>query len=258
MTTDNIQQQTQEHYEEHPFDFLTEEDEKNIAGLQPIPFRNFVSDVLQPGCNILEVGCGPGRGTLFMVESGFNVTAVDISRGSLILAKRRAPEAKYVEASNLELPFKDCEFDAVVSDGVIHHTPDPFRSLSENVRVLKERGNLYLAVYRRKRYYYYLYKYVGKPIRWLEKRGWGRFLIHSTLLPVYYLVHLLKSRGKRTWVGSKSFFYDYIITPRATFHTREEVEDWGRKLSLQLENYVENVGNVHAFVFQKCGGHKSK
>ena len=251
MKTDKIQQKTTKHYEEHPFDFLTEEDEKNIASFQPEPFRRFVNKILQTGSNILEVGCGPGRGTLFMVESGFKVTALDISKGSLKLAKRRAPQATFVEGSNLELPFKDCEFDAVVSDGVIHHTPDPFRSLSENVRVLRKKGNLYLAVYRRKRYYYYIYTYVGKPIRWLEKREWGRFLVHSTLLPVYYLVHLLKSRGKRTWRGAKSFFYDYIITPRASFHTKEEVVDGGSKLSLQLIDYVENVGNVHAFVFQK-------
>ena len=51
-----------------------------------------------------------------------------------------------------------------------------------------------------------------------------------------------------------NIFYDYIITPRATFHTKEEVVNWGNKLSLRLIDYVEKVGNVHAFVFQKSGG----
>ena len=57
---------------------------------------------------------------------------------------------------------------------------------------------MYLGVYKRNRYYYYLYTYVGRPVRWLEHRAWGRALVNSTLLPVYYLVHLLKSRGQRT------------------------------------------------------------
>ncbi len=113
---------------------------------------------------------------------------------------------------------------------------------------------MYLAVYRRKRYYFYLYTYVGKPVRWLEKSRWGRALIKGTLIPLYYLVHLAKSRGKRTWRGAKNFFYDYIITPQATFHTREEVEAWGSRLGLQLLTYEEHVGNVHAFVFRKIGG----
>ena len=110
---------------------------------------------------------------------------------------------------------------------------------------------MYLAVYRRHRYYYYLYTYLGRPIRWLQKRTWGSVLIHSTLLPLYYAVHLLKSRGKRTWQGAKHFFYDYIITPQATFHTYEEIAGWCQQNDLQIVDYEEHVGNVHAFVLKK-------
>jgi hypothetical protein len=88
-------------------------------------------------------------------------------------------------------------------------------------------------------------------VRWLERRRWGRAIVLSTLLPVYYAAHLVKSRGKRTWRGAKNFFYDYIITPQATFHTREEVVDWGTRNGLELLDYDEHVGNVHAFVFRK-------
>ena len=76
-------------------------------------------------------------------------------------------------------------------------------------------------------------------------------LIFGTMLPLYYGVHLLKTRGKRTWHGAKNFFYDYIITPRASFHRREEIEAWGRAAGLDLVTYEPNVGNVHAFVFRK-------
>ena len=251
MSQTKLQNLTQAHYNDFPFDFLTAEDERNIEQLQPLPFLHFANEHLQPGMRIIEVGCGPGRGTLFMARRGLDLTAVDISPESLGLARRRAPAAKFVLASNLDLPFADAAFDAVVSDGVIHHTPDAYRSFSENARILRPGGRMYVGVYRRKRYYYYLYTYLGRPIRWLEKQAWGRTLVYSTLLPVYYAVHLIKSRGKRTWRGAKNFFYDYIITPQATFHTREEIVEWGRHQHMELMGYEENVGNVHAFVFYK-------
>jgi len=243
---------TAAHYESHPFEFMTAADAANVESLQPPPFRRFVEIHLHAGDAVADVGCGPGRATLYLLTKGCAVTAVDLTRQALNLARSRGPAGRFVQASNLGLPFVSGAFDAVVSDGVIHHTPDPYRSFVENVRVLRPGGHLYLGVYRRRRYYYYLYTYLGRPVRWLERRGWGRPLVNGTLLPVYYLAHLVKSRGRRTWQGAKNFFYDYIITPRATFHTREEVEEWGRRNGLELLEYHPDVGNVHAFFFRKA------
>lgn len=247
----DLQQHTKAHYNDFPFDFMTKEDEQNIEFRQPAAFLRFANQYLKSGMRVAEIGCGPGRATLFMVRRGIDLLAVDISLGSLRLARRRAPVGEFVLASNLDLPLPDAAFDAVISDGVIHHTPDAYRSFCENARILRSDGVMYVGVYRRKRYYYYFYTYLGAPIRWMEKRIWGKALIYSTLLPTYYAVHLIKSRGKRTWKGAKNFFYDYIITPQATFHTREEIEEWGMNNSLKLVGYDENVGNVHAFYFQK-------
>lgn len=250
MTT-NLQDRTRAHYNRAPFDFMTQEDEQAIRELQPVPFRDFVENRLKPGDRVVDVGCGPGRGTLFLVRQGMDTFSIDLSTESIALAMRRAPASRFVCASNLDLPFDDGSFDAVVSDGVIHHTPDARRSFAENARLVKRGGYMYVGVYRRKRYYYYLYTYLGGPVRWLEARGWGRAVIYATLLPLYYLAHLVKSRGKRTWHGAKNFFYDYIITPQATFHTKEEIVAWAAEEGVELVDYEENVGNVHAFVFRK-------
>lgn len=251
MSDGDLQSHTKAHYDDFPFDFLTIGDEHNIEDLQPAPFRRFADAYLKPGTKAAEIGCGPGRATLFMMRRGVDLLAVDISAGSLRLARRRAPECLFVQATNLQLPLPDECFAAVVSDGVIHHTPDAHRAFSENARILKLGGMMYVGVYRRRRYYYYFYNHLGRPIRWMEKRWWGKALIFSTLLPLYYTVHLFKSRGRRTWGGAKNLFYDYIITPQATFHSREEIEGWGRENGLDLMEYDENVGNVHAFIFRK-------
>lgn len=251
MNKGQLQKLTKSHYNDFPFDFLTEEDEQHIERLQPKAFLRFADRHLVAGTSVAEIGCGPGRASLFLARRGIDLLAVDISLGSLRLARRRAPKNKFVLASNLNLPLPDCTFDAVVSDGVIHHTPDAYRSFCENARILRPGGVMYVGVYRRIRYYYYFYTYLGRPIRWLEKRILGKTLVLGTLLPIYYAAHLVKSRGKRTWHGAKNLFYDYIITPQATFHTREEIEEWGRENGLELIEYDENVGNVHAFVFTK-------
>ena len=156
-------------------------------------------------------------------------------------------------ATNLQLPMPDGVFDAVVSDGVIHHTPDPRRAFRENARVLKPGGHLYLGVYNRQGYYYYLYTYVGVPIRWLEKRAWGRSLVHATLLPIYYLVHL-RQVPRQAHVARRRAFLLRLHHDAARivpFEGRDR--DWGRAEGLDLLDYDPAVGNVHAFVFRKRG-----
>ena len=258
MKDTQLQKLTEAHYNEFPFDFLSKQDELRIEEMQPSAFLRFTDRYLMPGMRVAEIGCGPGRGTLFMERRGINLLAVDISVESLRLAEMRAPKCEYILANNLDLPLADESFEAVISDGVIHHTPDAFKAFSENARILQIGGVMYVAVYRRKRYYYYIYTYIGKPTRWLEKKIWGKALIYCTLLPLYFAVHLAKSRGKRTWHGAKSFFYDYIITPQATFHTYEQILEWGLSNNLELIEYEKNIGNVHAFVFRKNPINNSK
>lgn len=250
----SLQHRTQRHYDAYPFDALTPEDEREPRRVQPKPFMDFCDQHLSSGMSVAEIGCGPGRGTMYLATLGLAVTAVDISEASLRRAKKRAPAARFVRATNLALPFKDGSFDGVVSDGVIHHTPDPYRSFCENVRILRYGGFLYLGVYKRRRYYYYIYTCAGPLIRWVERSAPGRALLSMTVMPIYYAAHLIKSRGQQTWAGAKSFFYDYIITPRATFHTRAEVEGWGAKRGLQLTAYDPSLGNVHVFIFRKPAG----
>jgi ubiquinone/menaquinone biosynthesis C-methylase UbiE len=247
----SLQNRTRRHYDAHPFDALTSEDERDPRGVQPKPFLDFCDRRLSFGMSVAEIGCGPGRATMYLAKLCLDVTAVDISEASLARAGKRAPAARFVGATNLALPFSDGSFDAVVSDGVIHHTPDPYRSFRENVRILRDGGFLYLGVYKRRRYYYYVYTYAGPLIRRIACSPPGRILLNMTVIPVYYLTHLVKSRGRRTWAGAKSFFYDYVITPQATFYTREEVQAWGAKEGLELTVYDPSLGNVHVFMFKK-------
>jgi ubiquinone/menaquinone biosynthesis C-methylase UbiE len=247
----SLQNRTRHHYDNYPFDAITPDDERQPRNIQPKPFIEFCEQYLKSQMSVAEIGCGPGRGTMYLSANAVSVTAVDISAISIARARTRAPNASFVLATIMALPFCDECFDIVVSDGVIHHTPDAHTAFLESVRILRPGGYLYLGTYNRRRHYYYFYTYAGLPIRWLAGSAAGRRVLSMTLIPLYYLVHLAKSRGKRTWQGAKNFFYDYIVTPQATFYTREQITEWGNALGLHLTKYDPSLGNVHVFVFRK-------
>jgi len=246
-----FQQRTAAHYDAYPFEFLTEGDEASIESVQPAPFVRFVDAHAKPGMATADVGCGPGRATLYLCQRGLDVTAVDLSASSILLARQRAPRAHFVRATNLTLPFADQSFDLVISDGVIHHTPDAARALAENARILKPDGKMYLGVYKRAGHYYYMYSYVGAVLRGLDKTRLGRAVVFGTAFPIYYAVHAIRSRGKRTLRGALNFFCDYFLTPVASFYRAEDVVAWARENGLTLLTYDGALRNVHVFVFQK-------
>ena len=246
-----LQKRTAAHYDAYPFEFLTPANDEEAERLQPAPFVRFARQFIRPQSRVGEVGCGPGRGTAYLCAKSDAVTALDLSERSLLLARKQAPMAACVLGSAVSLPFADGVFDVVVCDGVIHHTPDARQAFSECNRILRVGGALYLGVYNRRRYYYYIYTYPGRIIRWLERFVLGRAFVLATIFPVYFLAHLIKSHGNKTLRGARNFFYDYLITPRASFHTREEIESWAEDAGLELRDYDPSLGNVHVFVFTK-------
>ena len=48
-STQAMQRGTATHYETHPFEFMTEDDDARIEALQPAPFRQFVNRYLRAG-----------------------------------------------------------------------------------------------------------------------------------------------------------------------------------------------------------------
>ena len=53
---------------------------------------------IKPETKVLDLCCGSGQATKFLVKSSNNVTGLDISLVSLERAKTNVPQASYVEA----------------------------------------------------------------------------------------------------------------------------------------------------------------
>jgi SAM-dependent methyltransferase len=250
---------TEQHtfYDEHPFDWVPANATEEISTVVSRPLVELIQG-LDLQSLVLDIGCGPGRVLGFLARRGVRCIGLDRSRVSLGLAISRYGRPGAV-ADNLSLPLADGTADVVISDGVIHHTENPYAAFNENFRVLKPGGRMYLAVYKPSGHYPFLYKFPGGLIRAGERHEFLRPFIAIFFGVPYFLVHFMKSKGKRTWTGSRNLFYDYFVTPRVTFLPRELVEDWCSREGANILHYEENRGqNVHSFIIEKNGASPSR
>jgi SAM-dependent methyltransferase len=93
----------------------------------------------------LDVGCGTGVLAARLAAAGYAMTGVDPSEGMLAVLRERSPEVEAVRAPGSALPFRDGEFDVVLSVATLHHVADPGevrRTLAEMVRVARPGGRI--------------------------------------------------------------------------------------------------------------------
>lgn len=106
---------------------------------------------------ILDVGCGSGFSSSLFLDSEYWSgdaiwVGVDISRAVDVAQERlgHLPNAHFVQADAMQLPFPDGSFDMLFSEGVLHHTPSTRRALLSAARLLQPGGEFHFYVYRRK------------------------------------------------------------------------------------------------------------
>lgn len=101
---------------------------------------------------VLDVGTGTAQIPIEIVRrrSDVDIVAIDLSREMLKLGQRNLERAGVAAAIRLELvdakrlPDPSASYDAVISNSIIHHIPEPLHSLREMVRVLRPGGVLFV------------------------------------------------------------------------------------------------------------------
>lgn len=79
-------------------------------------------DLLAPGMQVLDLGCGSGEDTVDLRAFGLDVIAFDQSLWGLRRIRERAPGTRFVRGDMRSgLPFGDEQFDAVVASLSIHY-----------------------------------------------------------------------------------------------------------------------------------------
>lgn len=116
------------------------------------PNRAFVQRLVELGARgrMLDVGTGPAHIPLLVCAAvpGCTVVGVDLARHMLAVAERNRRASPFADRVELRLAdakgldFPDASFDAVFSNTILHHIPDPLPFLRELRRVLRPGGAL--------------------------------------------------------------------------------------------------------------------
>lgn len=101
---------------------------------------------------ILDLGTGTARIPILIIDRNpkLKIIAVDLSENMLKVGKLNVEKLNFAANIKLEkldakkLPYPDKSFDAVISNSLLHHVPDPLPVLMEINRVAKPNGGIFL------------------------------------------------------------------------------------------------------------------
>jgi len=104
---------------------------------------------------VLEVGCGAGLSAVISrggLDNTQHWVGLDLSSAIDIAHQRlgQSDNSAFIQADLGSLPFRPGSFDAVFSEGVLHHTASTRAALGSLVDVLAPGGEVMFYVYRRK------------------------------------------------------------------------------------------------------------
>lgn len=115
----------------------------------------YILEFLEPGAfrgkRVLEIGVGLGADHECLARAGAELSGIDLTPRAVEHTRRRL--AALGLSSNLgvgdaeALNFPDSSFDMVYSWGVLHHSPDTGKAISEVWRVLKPGGTVKAMIY---------------------------------------------------------------------------------------------------------------
>ncbi len=149
------------------YDKYADERDSTEKGQWKIGLRDRFLKILKEenASEIIELGCGTGQDSLFFMENGLKVKAVDLSPKHIDNCVSKGIDASVMDI--YEMDFEDGVFDGVYTMNCLLHIPkaDLINVLNELKRIVKPNGLLYIG------------NYGGNEegIRRLEGRKTGRF-----------------------------------------------------------------------------------
>lgn len=222
-------------YEDTPFPNYDDLDSRESLAVKARRgvFARLLDEQLPRPVVVLEAGCGTGQVSNFL-GMGWNrvVIGADLCLNSLRLAKQfrdrySINNAFFLQMNLFRPPFADGTFDAVVTNGVLHHTSDPGSGFRGLVKKLKPGGLILVG----------LYNALGRlPTLWRRRliESFGDSL--AALDPRLREARL--NRGR--W---QAWFRDQYKHPHESRHSFDEVLRWFDESEVEPLTSVPMIGN---------------
>jgi ubiquinone/menaquinone biosynthesis C-methylase UbiE len=218
--------------------------------------KKIVNFNMAHGKKLLEIGYGIGTDLLMFCEGDAEVYGIDIAEEHFSLAQlnfathQRQAVLKLCDGAEIDFPSN--YFDYVYSLGVLHHTPDTARCISEAYRVLKKGGQLILGLYYTFSAYhlFYLLLYRGLFKGELKKLGYRGLL--STVEYGADGIHmrpLVKTFSKRQLRYLLSHFSSLDF--KIAHFKRHHIPYGGRLIPSSLEKILDPVMGWYVIAFAR-------
>lgn len=170
--------------------------------------KAFLDKLLAEKCSdVLEIGAGTGKDSLYFKERGLQTFSTDISPEMIKLCKEKGLDAKVMNFAKLDFP--DHHFDGIWALNCLLHVPkEEIRNvLKELKRVLKPSGLFYMGVYGGEDY-----QGIWEEDSYTPKRFFSFFEDASikTLLSEFFIIEYFNVVPKER-VGGKYHFQSIIL-----------------------------------------------
>jgi SAM-dependent methyltransferase len=143
---------------------------------------------------VLDVGCGEGKLVRALVERGVDAYGIDVSSVAIERANQYCPD-RFQCASVIDLPFRDKDFDAIISTDCLEHIhpEDVLIAVSELRRICKQFAFFTIATTNDRDGHWHL---TVKPREWWEQKFFDAGFIRH---PDYYKINSLSHILSQPW-----------------------------------------------------------
>jgi SAM-dependent methyltransferase len=191
-------------------------------------FANLLDQEIPHGARILEAGCGTGQLSNFLGTSwGRVVFGTDICLNSLKLAqqfreKNQIDNAAFLQMNLFRPAFKPETFDLVISNGVLHHTSNPFLGFQSILKLVKKGGFIIIGLYNK-------YGRIPTDVR--------RFIFRLSGNRLQFLDYRVRD-ARLNAVVKKTWFMDQYKNPHESKHTIAELLKWFDQCDVDFINSI--------------------
>ncbi len=113
---------------------------------------NFISKYLQKNSKILDVGCGAGMVSLELVNQGYKIEGIDVSKKMINLCEEQfkslkinRDKFKFKEGNIFELDLKENSYDGIIALGFLEYQKIESTSLDYLYKILKPNGFIVIS-----------------------------------------------------------------------------------------------------------------
>ena len=76
-------------------------------------------------------------------------------------------------------------------------------------------------------------------------------IVDDVFVKFHYLMYKVFKKQELSLDETRNIFFDYFLTPIATFQSKLDVSLWASKTNSKIVDYSRTSGNCHVFIIQK-------